>query len=123
VAASGDGVTPGTETAPLAAICVLRREVSSALPVTVQRLSSAEALAAVLAHAWSFGLQNSERKRRMINHYLELVARIPIFDMSFQPGLEHLAAILDAIEQLGCQPSGDLMPRSHAQPETLGEPR
>ena len=124
VAASGDGVTPGTETAPLAAICVLRRNVDSTSPVIARRLSSAEALAAVLAHAWSFGLHDHQRKRQMINHYLELVARVPIFDMSFQPGLENLPAILDAIEQLGREPSNDLTPHSPVVPiEPLGEVR
>ena len=124
VAASGDGVTPGSETAPLAAICVLRREVASGTPVTVRRLASAEAFAAVLSHAWSFALQDHERKRRMINHYLELISSTPIFDISFQPGLENLPAILDAIELLVCEPASDLMrlpPAVH--PEPLGEAR
>ena len=106
--ASGDGITPGTETAPFAAICVLRRELKPAAPVEVRRLSSAAAFAGVLSHAWSFALQDGERKRRMINHYLELVARIPIFEISFQPGVENLPFILDAIEHLVDEPSSDL---------------
>ena len=48
-----------------------------------------------------FALHDGERKRRMINNYLELVARVPIFDIAFQPGLDKLPAILDAIEDLG----------------------
>jgi hypothetical protein len=88
-----------SDTAPLAAICVLRRD-DKAAPVSVRSLSSAEAFAAVLSHAWSFALQDGERKRRMINNYLELVARVPIFDIAFQPGLDKLPAILDAIEDL-----------------------
>jgi len=89
-----------SDSAPLAAICVLRRD-DEAAPVAVRSLSSAEAFAAVLSHAWSFALQDGERKRRMINNYLELVARVPIFDIAFQPGLDKLPAILDAIEDLG----------------------
>ena len=124
VAAIGGGSTPGTETAPLAAICVLRRETTSPAPVTVRRLSSAEAFAAVLSHAWSFALQDRERKRRMINHYLELLASTPIFEISFQPGLENLPAILDAIEQLVCEPASELMRLPPAtQPELLGKAR
>ncbi len=86
------------ENSPLAAICVLRRESAITSPVTVQRLSSGEALAAVLSHAWAFALQDAERKRRMINHYLELVAKVPVFEVSFPSGLENLPATLDAIE-------------------------
>jgi hypothetical protein len=99
-AASDDGVTPGAETAPLAAVCVLRREDTSTTPVAVRPVPSAEALGAVLSHAWFFALQDGERKRRLIEHYLELVARIPVFDISFRSGLENLPTILDAIEQL-----------------------
>jgi hypothetical protein len=97
---SDDDLTPGTDTAPLVAICVLRRDGTGAARVCVRPLSSGEAFAAVLSHAWSFALQDGERKRRMINNYLELVARVPIFDIAFQPGLENLPAILDAIEDL-----------------------
>jgi hypothetical protein len=94
------GPASATETAPLAAVCVLRRSNHGAdVPVAVRRLSSGEALAAVLSHAWCFAILEAERKRRMINHYLELVARIPIFDVCFHSGLENLPAILDAIEQ------------------------
>jgi hypothetical protein len=95
-----DGITPGAETAPLAAICVLRREDIPTAPLVVRNLSPADAFSAVLSHAWSFALQNGERKRLMITHYLELAARIPVFDISFPTGLENLSATLDAIEQL-----------------------
>lgn len=91
---------PGKETAPLAAIFVLHRGKPEASSVEVRRLSLGESFAAVLAHAWSFGLQDSERKRRMIHNYLDLVAGTPVFDICFQPGLTHLPTILDAIEQV-----------------------
>ena len=93
-------VSAGRENSPLAAICVLRRESSLTAPVVVQRLSSGEALAAVLSHAWAFALQEAERKRRMINHYLELVAKVPVFEVTFPTGLENLPATLDAIERM-----------------------
>jgi hypothetical protein len=88
------------ETAPLAAVCVLRRDDGASVPVTVRRLSSAGAFAAVLAHAYCFTLQDRERKRRMMHHYLELVAKVPIFEVCFQSGLANLPEILDAIEQV-----------------------
>jgi hypothetical protein len=100
LAESDEDLTPGDDSAPLAAICVLRREVAGTAPVVVRSLSSSQAFAAVLSHAWSFALHDGERKRRMINNYLELVARVPIFDIAFQPGLENLPAILDAIEDV-----------------------
>ena len=97
-AEADDLVSSGGESSPLAAICVLRRESDLTSPVAVQRLSSGEALAAVLSHAWAFALQQAERKRQMINHYLDLVAKVPVFEVSFPSGLENLPATLDAIE-------------------------
>jgi hypothetical protein len=88
------------EEARLTAVCVLRRnDDKDASPVTVRRLFSADALQAVLPHAWCFTLQDVERKRRMVNHYLDLVARTLILDVCFQPGLHNLPLILDSIEQ------------------------
>jgi hypothetical protein len=99
-AAGKNGALPGTETSHLLAVCVLRRAEGAASPVAVRRLSSAQAFAAVLTHAYCFTLQDRERKRRMIRHYLDLVAGVPIFDVCFQSGLANVPAVLDAIEQL-----------------------
>jgi hypothetical protein len=97
--ASGPTITDDVATAPLAAVCVLRRNDDTGVPVVVTRLSSAAAFAAVLTHAYCFTLEDRERKRRMMSHYLGLVATVPIFDVCFQSGLANLPAILDAIEQ------------------------
>ena len=36
----------------------------------------------------------------LIDHYLDLAARTPIFDVAFKPGFENLPAVLNAIEQV-----------------------
>lgn len=101
-AVATDNALPfGTQTAPLAAVCVLRRlDNGDALPVAVRRLSSAEAFVSVLTHAHCFSFEDVERKGRMMHNYLDLVATTPIFDICFQSGLENLATTLDAIEQV-----------------------
>ena len=91
---------PGKETAPLMAMCVLRRAETPHESVTVRQLQLSEAFAAILAHAWSFGMENEKRKRRMIHNYLDLVATTPVFDVCFQPGVEHLPSVLNALESL-----------------------
>jgi hypothetical protein len=88
------------EDSPLSTICVLRKESATTSRVSVRRLSSGEALAAVLSHAWAFALHSADRKRRMINHYLDVVANVPVFELSFPSGLENLPATLDAIEEI-----------------------
>lgn len=94
-----DATPPGAHKAPLAIVCILRKEAAAASP-TVRRLSSADAFATVLDHACCFLPQAAERKRLMVRHYLELVAVTPIFEICFQPGLTNLPVILDAVERL-----------------------
>jgi hypothetical protein len=95
-----DATPPGTGKAPLATVCILRKEPSASSAVAVRRLSSADAFATALDHACCFIPQGDDRKRLMIRHYLELVAVTPIFEVCFQPGLANLPVILDEIEQL-----------------------
>jgi hypothetical protein len=87
--------------APLAVICVLER--TSELPagevVQVRRLVSADALTAVLPHAYCFSLRDPARKQRMMKQYLRVVHEVPIFRLRFQTGLENLPAMLNALEQ------------------------
>jgi len=89
----------GRETAPLTMVCILRRADCTQSPVAVKRLSLAEAFSSALDHACCFVPQSDERKRRMIHNYLDLAAQTPFFDICFQPGLENVPAVLDAIEQ------------------------
>jgi hypothetical protein len=85
---------------PLAAICVLRREpelMDGALVIETLRASSA--FLALLEHAYCFSLLDADRKRRMIEHYLVVSARVRILEIRFAAGLEHLSSMLDRIEQ------------------------
>lgn len=103
-----------TETAPLAAVCVLRRTSETVPLISVRRLSSAEAFASVLTHAYCFTFEDPERKRRMMNNYLNLVERIPIFDVCFTPGLSNLPGILERLEDIGAE----ITPPCTAAPES-----
>jgi hypothetical protein len=90
---------PEIESSPLASVCVLRRD-DSAVPVMVSRLPFAQAFSTILGHACWFTMNDWGGKRRVIDHYLDLAARTPMFQVSFKPGLENLPAILDAIERI-----------------------
>ena len=87
---------------PLTAICVLERvaEPPGDGAVQADRLVSADAFTAVLAHAYCFSLRDSVRKQRMMEQYLHVVREVPIFRVRFQTGLENLPAIVDALEQV-----------------------
>lgn len=90
---------PGSDKAPLAAICVLRRDDEGAAPAKFRRLGFSEAFLRLLDHAYWFKLENASQKRQLIERYMDLAAAIPIFDVSFKSGLEHLPAVLDVIEE------------------------
>ncbi len=90
------------EPAPLHLLFVLERSAGAGdgREVEAVRLSPSQALVALLPHAYCFSLQDGGRKWRMLQHYLDLVARVPVYAVRFQPGLEKLPAIMDRIEQL-----------------------
>jgi len=90
---------PGIDSAALASVCILQRD-DSAVPVMVRRLPFADAFSAILGHACWFTMNDSGGKRRVIDHYLDLAAQTPAFQVSFKPGLENLPAVLDAVERV-----------------------
>jgi hypothetical protein len=97
-----------TEAVRLAAVCVLRAGDTpgpSESSVRVTPLASGEAFTMTLEHAYSFGLSDKEQRARLVDQYLELVATTPVYDVSFEHGLDWLDVVLDAIEQrLGLEP-------------------
>jgi hypothetical protein len=90
------------ESVPVTALCVLERirENHDAPLVDVRRLSPAASLRALLTHACCFMTEEAERKRRTMTNYLDLVAHVPIFQVSFATGFQHFPAVLDAVEEI-----------------------
>jgi hypothetical protein len=84
--------------ARLLALCVLAREDDGHDGVALTQLGAA-AVPALLSHAYCYSLEHAAFKRRMVEHYLDLVARVPVFELRFRPGLDRLPAIADMIEQ------------------------
>jgi hypothetical protein len=81
----------------LAAICTLERTTCDE-PVA-ERLAPAEAFRAVLAHAYSFGLAEATRRRRMVDSYLTLASSVPVFRVTVPDSLDKVDLTLDAIER------------------------
>jgi hypothetical protein len=91
------GVQPTgvSESSPglLAAIYVLERDARA----HVTRLDAVNAFPAVLTHAYCFELADAERKRQMMDVYLKLVGRVPVFRVGVPTGLEHIDKVVDLI--------------------------
>jgi hypothetical protein len=93
-AGNGDVTTPAS--ADLGAVLVLRR--SQRGGPRMRHLPAAEAFPAVLTHAYCFDAEDTERTRRMVAAYLDLVERVPVFELTFPHGLEQLGEIVHLIE-------------------------
>ena len=86
------------EPAPLACLFLLERDTQRSDSVETTRLSSAQAFASVITHAYLFRLRDPERKRRMMGKYLALATQVPVFRMQFRATLDQLSAMLDQVE-------------------------
>jgi hypothetical protein len=67
--------------------------------VLIERLSSGDALHALLPNAYRFRPQTDERRRETMRSYLELVASVPIFGVRYSRGLDRLSHLLDQLEE------------------------
>ena len=92
----GNGAVP--EPARLRAVCVLSRDAE--IDGVAVELLGAAAVPSLLAHAYCFSLQQALFKRRMMEHYLELAAKVPVFGIRFRPDPERLTAIAEKIERV-----------------------
>jgi hypothetical protein len=84
--------------ARLACLFLLERDIESSGPVELVRLSSTQTFANVMTYAYLFRLDDPERKRQMLEKYLALMTRVPVFRMRFRATLDQLPAMLDQIE-------------------------
>jgi serine kinase of HPr protein (carbohydrate metabolism regulator) len=90
------GVDSRREASELTAIVVLER-VAAPTP-SVEPVSIAAAMRALLPHAYRFTLTDPARARRTVQSYLDVAARVPVFSARYTPGFVQLPALLDAIE-------------------------
>jgi hypothetical protein len=89
------------QTAPLAAVCLLRPVSSNGSEpvVEVARIPATEAIREVLPNAYRFRPEASERRRQMIRSYLELVAGVPVFALTYTKDFAVLPRLLDLVEE------------------------
>ncbi len=91
-------IPPGSErasTTPLAAICVLRQAPIAA--TAMNRMPPAAAMDAVVRNAHCFNPDEQGRKR-LLKNYLRVTATVPVYELLFSTGLEHLGSVLECVE-------------------------
>lgn len=90
---------PRQKPAVLAALFILKPIASDQrLQVEICSLSASEAFPGLLSHAYCFSLRHQERKRQMMQRYMDLTTRVPVFEIRYKPNLEKISAVVDGIE-------------------------
>jgi hypothetical protein len=88
------------EQSPLKAVCLLEKlPDDSQDTLIISEVSATEALPELLKHAIYFSAEDKGRKREMMQHYLSLALRVPIFRANFRHGFDKLPAVLDGLER------------------------
>ena len=97
-------ITVGAERKPITALCVLSRGAEDE-PSAIEPLEAAEAVTALLPHAYWSTLADEPRKARMVQTYLELANTISTYAVRISPALDELPELLDELERTVLVPS------------------
>jgi hypothetical protein len=87
------GVSPG----PLRTIYLLDRRTDDTGPVELRAVRPDEALPVLLGQSFYLHLRDPNRNRDMIANYAALVTAVPVYQLSYPTGLNHVGATLDRI--------------------------
>ena len=87
---------------PLAAVVILAQDRELASPIQVGKVAPAEAFATTLAHAHCFDPDRDTA--RMAIDYLDLVAQVPVYALTYRPDFDDLSHVLKALLDLAGGP-------------------
>jgi hypothetical protein len=85
---------------PLRALVILARSEKQEAVVQATRLEPTGAYSALFDHLFMMHFIDETLRRKTLQSYLQLVAAVPVFRVTFRSGLEHLPRLLDTLEQL-----------------------
>jgi hypothetical protein len=81
----------------LSAIFLLRQDEQTERP-RLALLPQAQALSAVLAHAYCYDAQDPRHTRRLVDSYLAMVSLVPVFALHYRPDLQRLPQLIEIIQ-------------------------
>jgi hypothetical protein len=108
-----DDVPPGRPL--LRAIVLLEQTSEGASTARPTRLTPAEAFPAVLTHAYCFDETDRDERERMVRHYLDIAATVPVFRLRYRPDFDALPELLDAIIAATADDAGIDRPSGHGR--------
>jgi len=105
---SSKRIFPENQRLRIAALIVLKRFTEEdQAEVTVNSLSPAQAFRSVLLHGHFFNLKTSDLMRQMVSNYMQLTSLVPVYEVRFRPGFERISLLLDRLELLFRELSGE----------------
>jgi hypothetical protein len=93
-------VAPGSaENVLLGRIVLLRPDPGWTSHPQLEPITPRRAFSRLLGYAHCFNPGDRAEASRLVRDYSELVSRLPVFNLSFRPGLDGLDLVLDVLEQ------------------------
>lgn len=84
---------------PLTAVFILQQDASLSSP-RISLVPQARAFSMVLAHAHCFNAKDPRQTRQLVEDYLRLVARVPVFTLEYSPIFQHLPQLTRAVVEV-----------------------
>jgi hypothetical protein len=94
--------TASVGTPNLGAVFAITPDASAGSHPRLRQLTAVEAFPILLAHAHCFDVDDKRHTQRMVETYLDIAARVPVFDLMFAPRFDGLAALMATV--LGAVP-------------------
>jgi hypothetical protein len=110
--------SPNPAEVPLTAVFLLQQSPDLTSP-RISLMPQARAFSELLAHANCFDAEDPTQTRRLVDDYLELVARVPVFALEYQPDLQQLSQLTSAIVEAVTNLDTDGVSSSELQPAVL----
>lgn len=83
---------------PLQAVFLLRQDDSLSQPVEARRVPSVQAFAALVTHARCFDEADPAHTRRLVEDYLLIAERVPVFSIAYPPRFAQFHQLIAAVK-------------------------
>lgn len=93
------GTRQGASPRPLVALYLLEREPLPPSPPQLVRLAPTAAFSALLPHTYHASLDDPARNRPILARYVQLVARVPVYRLTFAPDFSSLPRLVHVVEE------------------------
>jgi hypothetical protein len=110
--------SPDPTDVPLTTVFLLQQNPDLTSP-HISLMPQARAFSELLAHAHCFDAENPTQTRRLVDDYLGLVTRVPVFALEYQPDLQQLPQLIRAVVEAATNRHVDGVFSSELQPAIL----